>query len=96
MSLSARCDGHDDCGDKADEMHCETLPETPEKHSLNWPLRPQIPVNLTLNLVMIEGMDEAKFTLTAWLQVGVICGVRPDAPPYVAFLREAQHILHLI
>lgn len=69
MPLRGRCDGHDDCGDGADEERCDILPENLKKGRLS--RAPHVPpVSLVFNLVMIEDVSEDTLSLKVWLRVG--------------------------
>ncbi|KAK8407466.1 hypothetical protein O3P69_002186 [Scylla paramamosain] len=69
VGLDSRCDGLDDCGDKADERYCETLPERPEKHSLDGLQRSDPAVSLTFNLVTLKEIEETPPALTMRLRL---------------------------
>lgn len=73
MPLNARCDGHDDCGDEADEEHCDIIPENLRQHKMKH-VSYSNPINLTLTLIMLEVVNEANPVLKLWLQVREIGG----------------------
>lgn len=71
MPLSARCDGHDDCGDEADEERCDILPDNVKEHRLSRTSY-STPINLTFNLIRLEEVNEDNLSLKVWIQVSDI------------------------